>query len=135
MITRISKPTIQYAKFQQKQTSTKWQCLNIKLSKNMESTKFPTKKSKKWAHLEVHFGEWRMGLRILKDPFFIIPFKGWVILFPIKSKKRWPIGRCHCQCKKKWRFGDGFQKWVYGKIGQEHKDLKKNVEGDEWKQV
>ena len=42
-----------------------------------------------------------MGLRVLEEPFFLIPFKGWVIFFPIKSKKGWPIGRCHCQCKKK----------------------------------
>ena len=27
--------------------------------------------------------------------------------------------------KKKWRFGDGFQKWVCSKGDEEHKDLKR----------
>ena len=37
---------------------------------------FPNKEiQKNKAHLEVQFGVWRMGLRVLEEPFFLIPFK------------------------------------------------------------
>ena len=65
---------------------------------NMKSTNLPTKKQK-WAHLEVLFGVWSIGFRVLKEPFFLIPFKGWMIFLPIESKKRWPLRRCHESAK------------------------------------
>ena len=49
---------------------------------NMKSTNFLAKKKiKKWAHIEVLFGVWSMGLGVLEEPFFLNPFKGWVIFF------------------------------------------------------
>ena len=67
---------------------------------NIKPTNLPTKKPKKkkkknLAHLEVLFRVWSMGLRILKEPLFLIPFKRWMIFLSIESKKRWSLGRCH----------------------------------------
>ena len=85
-------------------------------------------RNKKWAHLKVHFGwMWSMASRFLKEPLFLIPFKGWMIFLPIESKKRWPLRRCHESAKKKkievWRWVS--RKWVCCKGGQELKDLKR----------
>ena len=73
---------------------------------NMKLANLPTKKPKNELTLKsfLECGAW-----VLEEPFFLIPFKGWVIFFPIKRKKGRPIGRCHCQCKKKkkmkvWRW-------------------------------
>ena len=62
MITRISSQIVQCPQFQQEQTTTKWQCLNIKLPTKHETSKFANKETKKWTHLEVFFGVWSMGL-------------------------------------------------------------------------
>ena len=56
-----------------------------------EINKFPKKKKK--THLEVHLKVWSMGLGVMREPLFIIPFKRWVVFFPIKSEKGRPIGR------------------------------------------
>ena len=75
------------AKFQNEQITIKWQCLNTKPSIKHEITKFPYKGiQKNKAHLEVHFGVWSMGLRVLEEPFFLIPFKWWYF-FPLKVRK------------------------------------------------
>ena len=93
---------------------------------NMKLANLPTKKPKNELTLKsfLECGAW-----VLEEPFFLIPFKGWVIFFPIKRKKGRPIGRCHCQCKKKKKKKNeglemGFKKWVCSKDDQEHKDLK-----------
>ena len=104
----------------------------------MKSTNFPTKKSRKRkTYLEVHFGMWCMGLGVLKEPFFIIPFKRWVIFFLIKNEKgrsigdpfkRWviffliknekgrSIGRCHCHAKKNGGLEMGFKNGFVAKM-------------------
>ena len=105
------------AKFQNEQITIKWQCLNTKPSIKNEITKFPYKEiQKNKAHLEVHFGVWSMGLRVLEEPFFLIPFKWWVILFPIKSERRWCLGRCHYQCKKNESLEMGFKNGFVTKV-------------------
>ena len=84
----------------------------------MKSKKFPTKKSKNKAHLEVHFGVWSIGLRVLEEPFFLIPFMWWMILFPTKSEERWSLERLHYQRKKKKKNGGlemGFKKMGFKK--------------------
>ena len=50
-----------------------------------------------------------MGLGVLKEPFFIIPFKRWVIFFLIKNEKGRSIGRCHCHAKKNGGLEMGFK--------------------------
>ena len=101
---------------------------------NMETTFFQTKKQRK-THLEVHFRVWSMGLGVLKEPLFILPFKWWIVFFPMESKKRRLIGRgWHCCVKKRevW-------KWVSqnGYVGKMAKSTRiwKNIEGDGWREV
>ena len=126
MIMRNSNPTMQYAKFQQEQITTKWQCLNTKLSTKHEINKFPNKEIQKmsspWSPFwSVEHGSWGLGGALLPHS-----IQGMDDIFPIKSKKEWPIGRCYCQCKKKnGGLEMGFKKWVCSKDGQEHKNLKR----------
>ena len=126
MIMRISNPTMQYAKFQQEQITTKWQCLNTKLPAKHEINKFPNKEIQKmsspWSPFwSVEHGSWGLGGALLPHS-----IQGMDDIFPIKSKKEWPIGRCYCQCKKKnGGLEMGFKKWVCSKDGQEHKNLKR----------
>ena len=135
MIMRISNPTMQYAKFQQEQITTKWQCLNTKLSTKHEINKFPNKEIQKmsppWSPFwSAEHGSWGLGGALLPHS-----IQGMDDIFPIKSKKEWPIGRCYCQCKKKmevWR-------WVSknGFVAKMVKNTKiwKDIERDEWKLV
>ena len=91
---------------------------------------FPKQRNKRKAHLEVHVGMWSIGLGVLKEPFFIIPFKWWMIFLSIKSKKRRPIGRGWQCCAKKrgvWKWVS--QKWVCSKNAEKHKDMKKYWRG------
>ena len=102
---------------------------------NIKSTNLPTnQKKKKWTHLEVLFGVWSMGFRVLKEPLFLIPFKGWMLFLPIESKERWSLRRCHWKCKK-WRLGDRFQE--NGFVAKVVKNTKiwRDIEGNEWNQV
>ena len=113
------------AKFQQEQITTKWQCLNTKLSIKHEINKFPNKEIQKHkAHLKVHFGLWSMGLRVLEEPFFLILFKWWVIFFPTKVRKDGLLEYAIINAKN-GGLEMGFKKWVCSKSGQEYKDLKK----------
>ena len=116
---KFPKPSLQH-EFQQKHTTTKWQCLNTKLAIKHEINNFPPPPPKK-THLEVHLRVRSIGLGVLKDPLFIIPFKWWMIFFPMKSKERRPI----YSAKKREVWKMGFTKWVCSKNGQEHKDLKR----------
>ena len=87
---------------------------------NKTWNQFANKETKKMSPPWSLFWSVEHGSWILEEPFFLIPFKWWVIFFPIKSKKRRPIGRCHCQCKKNEGLEMGFKKWVCSKDGQEH---------------
>ena len=48
-----------------------------------------------------------MGLGVLEEPFFLIPFKGWMIFFPLKVRKNGPLEDAIVNAKKKkmelWR--------------------------------
>ena len=97
---------------------------------------FSKQRNQRKTHLEVHVGMWSMGLGVLKEPLLIIPFKSWMIFLSMRSKKRGSIGRrWHFGAKKRWVWKWVLQKWVCSKSGQEHKNLKKNIEGDEWRKV
>ena len=48
-----------------------------------------------------------MGLGVLEEPFFLIPFKGWMIFFPLKVRKNGPLEDAIVNAKKKmevWRW-------------------------------
>ena len=69
-----------------------------------------------------------MGLGVLEEPFFLIPFKGWMIFSPLKVRKNGPLEDAIVNAKKKKKnraLEMGFKKWVCSKDGQEHKDLKR----------
>ena len=93
------------------------------------------KKKKKITHLEVHLRVWSMGLGVLKESLFIIPFKGWMIFFPWKVRKDGLLeDETIVNAKKKevW-------KWV-SQNGYEAKMAKntriwKDIEEDQWRKV
>ena len=76
-----------------------------------EFNKFPNKETKKQAHLKVHVGMRSMGLGVLKEPIFIIPFKGWMVFFlheKWEKKAYWKMVTLSMQRKRK--FENGFHK-------------------------
>ena len=65
-----------------------------------------------------------MGLGVLKEPFFIIPLKRWVVFFPLKVRKEGLLEDDAIGNAKKreiWKWVS--HKWMCSKNGQEHKDL------------
>ena len=113
------------AKFQNEQITIKWQCLNTKPSIKHEITKFPYKEIQKIkltlkSILECEawvLGSWRSPSSSFHSS------DGWYF-FPLKVREDGVLEDAIINAKK-WKFGDGFQKWVCNKIDQEHKDLKK----------
>ena len=53
-----------------------------------------------------------MGLGVMEEPFFLIPFKGWVIFFPLKVGKEGPLEDVIDNAKKmkvwRWISKNGF---------------------------
>ena len=92
-------------------TMSQHQALNKTWNQQISQQRNPKNK----AHLEVHFGVWSMGLRVLEEPFFLIPFKWWYF-FPLKVRKDGLLEDAIINAKNIyiyiyiWRFGDGFQK-------------------------
>ena len=115
-IIRISNQALRCPKFQQRANNNQ---MTISQHQTFNEAWNQQISQKKKTHLEVHLKVWSMGLGVMREPLFIIPFKRWVIFFPMRSEERRPIrGWCHCQCKEKGSLKMGFTKWVCSKNGQ-----------------
>ena len=95
---------IQCPKFQKEHTTTKWQCLNIKLSMKHEQKKISQKKNSPWSPCgNVEHGFWGLEESPLHHSFQVMDG----IFFPMKSKERRSFGRwCHCSAKRRevWKW-------------------------------
>ena len=92
-------------------------------------------RNKKQAHLKVHVGMRSMGLGVMKEPLFIIPFKGWVVFFSWKVRKEGLLEDddiINAKKKEVWN-------WVSqnGCVAKMANNIRiwKNIEGDEWREV
>ena len=97
---------------------------------------FPKQRNQRKTHIDVQVGIWSMGLRVLKEPLPIIPFKWWVIFLAMRSKKRGSIGRTrHVGTKKMEVLKIGFTK--NGCIAKVVKNTRilNDINGDEWRKV
>ena len=101
---------------------------------NIKSTNLPKTKKQKWAHLEVLFGVWSMGFRILKEPLFLIPFQGMDDISSHWNKEKIAPYKMPWKCKK-WRFGDGFQENEFVAKVVKNTKIWKDIEGNGWNQV
>ena len=79
---------------------------------NMKPTNLPTKKPKKWAHLEVFFGVWSMGLGSWRSPSFSFHSSDGWYFFLLKVRKEGPLEDAIVNAKKmkiwRWVSKNGF---------------------------